>query len=155
LTAFSVGSARASSKELVCRDWVPPSTAANASTAVRTMLFSACWAVSVTPPVWVWNRSMALRGSRVPNRSVTILAHIRRAARNFATSSKKFMWQAKKNDSRGANSSMAWPASRAAWTYEMALARVKATSCTAVHPASRMWYPEIEMVFHFGMRSRQ
>ncbi len=37
----------------------------------------------------------------------------------------------------------------------MALARVNATSCTAVEPASRMWYPEIEMVFHFGRRSPQ
>ena len=27
---------------------------------------------------------------------------------------------------------------------------VNAISCTAVEPASRMWYPEIEMVFHFG-----
>jgi hypothetical protein len=42
----SVGSARASSKALVCRLWVPPRTAESAWTVVRTMLFSACWAVS-------------------------------------------------------------------------------------------------------------
>lgn len=33
-----VGSARASSNELVCRDWVPPNTAAMASMVVRMML---------------------------------------------------------------------------------------------------------------------
>ena len=89
--ACSVGSASASSKEFVCSDCVPPSTADSASRAVRTMLFSGCCAVSVAPPVCVWNRSIALRGSLAPNRSVMILAHILRAARNFATSSKKFM----------------------------------------------------------------
>ena len=46
----SVGSARASSRELVCRDCAPPSTAAMACSAVRTMLTSGCCAVSVTPP---------------------------------------------------------------------------------------------------------
>src|SRR5450759_1431961 len=40
------GSASASSKELVCRDWVPPSTAANACTVTRIMFTSGCWAVS-------------------------------------------------------------------------------------------------------------
>ena len=44
--ASSVGSASASSKEFVCSDCVPPSTPASASIAVRTMLFSGCWAVS-------------------------------------------------------------------------------------------------------------
>ena len=34
----SVGSAIASSKELVCSDWVPPNTAAMASMVVRTTL---------------------------------------------------------------------------------------------------------------------
>ena len=32
----------------------------------------------------------------------------------------------------------------------MPSASVKATSCTAVAPASRMWYPLTEIVFHFG-----
>ena len=50
-TAFSVGSASASSHELVCSDCVPPSTPASASIAVRVMLFSGCWAVSDTPAV--------------------------------------------------------------------------------------------------------
>ena len=56
LTALSVGSASASSIELVCSDWVPPRTPASASIAVRTMLFSGCWAVSEQPAVWVWKR---------------------------------------------------------------------------------------------------
>ena len=37
----------------------------------------------------------------------------------------------------------------------MPLASVNATSCTAVLPASRMWYPEIEIVFQRGTRSLQ
>ena len=68
-----------------------------------------------------------------------IVAHIRRAARNLAISSKKFMWHAKKNESRGAKSSISRPASRAACTYAMPSARVNAISCAAVEPASRMW----------------
>ncbi len=30
---------------------------------------------------------------------------------------------------------------------------VNASSCTAVAPASCMWYPEIEIELNFGMRS--
>ena len=37
----------------------------------------------------------------------------------------------------------------------MALANVNATSCTAVEPASRMWYPLIEIVFHCGTSRSQ
>ena len=33
----------------------------------------------------------------------------------------------------------------------MPSASVKATSCTAVAPASRMWYPLTEIVFHRGI----
>ena len=68
-----------------------------------------------------------------------IVAHIRRAARNFAISSKKCMWHAKKNDRRGAKSSTARPASTAAWTYAIPFASVNAISWAAVEPASRMW----------------
>ena len=64
--AFSVGSASASSIELVCRDCVPPSTPASASIAVRTMFTSGCWAVSDTPAVWVWKRSCIDRSSSAP-----------------------------------------------------------------------------------------
>ena len=80
------------------------------------MLFWGCWAVSVAPPVCVWNRSIRLLGSFAPNRSAMIVAHIRRAARNLAISSKKFMWHAKKNETRGAKPSTSSPASIAAWT---------------------------------------
>ena len=55
-TAPSVGNASASSNELVCKDWVPPSTADKASVAVLTMLLSGCCAVRLTPAVWVWKR---------------------------------------------------------------------------------------------------
>ena len=152
---LSVGSASASSIALVCSDWVPPATAAIAWIATRTTLVSGCWAVSVDPAVWVWKRSTHERGSRAPNSSRIIRAHIRRAARNFATSSRRLLWALKKNDRRGANSSIARPAATAARTYSRALARVNATSCTAVEPASRMWYPEIEIVFHFGTSRAQ
>ena len=85
--AFSVGSAIASSKELVCSDCVPPSTAASAWTATRTRLTSGCCAVSWTPAVWVWKRSISDLGFFAPNSSRMTCAQIRRAARNFATSS--------------------------------------------------------------------
>ena len=58
LTDSSVGRASASSIELVWRLCVPPSTAARACRATRTTLFIGCCAVSVTPPVWVWKRSI-------------------------------------------------------------------------------------------------
>ena len=64
--AFSVGRAIASSIEFVCSDWVPPSTPASASIAVRTMLTSGCWAVSDTPAVWVWKRSCSERSDSAP-----------------------------------------------------------------------------------------
>ena len=116
LAARSLGSASASSKPLVCSDWVPPHTAAKPCRATRTMLFSGCWAVSVTPPVCVWKRSRSERSSVAPKRSRMIVAHIRRAARNFATSWKTLLWPLKKKARRGAKSSTASPASSAACT---------------------------------------
>ena len=53
----SVGSAIASSKLLVCSDWVPPSTAASASIVVRMMLLYGSCSVRLTPLVWQWVRS--------------------------------------------------------------------------------------------------
>ena len=47
----------ASSNELVCSDCVPPSTAANASSVVRTTLFHGSCAVSEYPLVWLCVRS--------------------------------------------------------------------------------------------------
>ena len=96
----SVGSASASSRPLQCSDWVPPSTAASACSATRTMLLSGCCAVSVLPAVWAWKRSCCARGFVAPNRSRISRAHRRRAARNFAISSRKLLWALKKNDSR-------------------------------------------------------
>ena len=137
--ASSLGSASASSYAFVWSDWVPPRTAASASIAVRTMLLSGCWAVSVDPIVCVWKRSSDDAGSFAPYRSRTIRAQIFRAARNLATSSMSVECAAKKKDSWGANRSTAWPAAIAASMYAMASAKVKASSCTASAPASRMW----------------
>src|SRR5215469_7535841 len=74
----------------------------------------------------------------------------RRAARNLAISSKKSLCELKKNDSLGANSSTGRPASIPYCTYSTPSRSVKASSWSAVEPASRMWYPEIEIVFQRG-----
>ena len=50
----------------MCSELVPPSTAASASMAVRTTLFTGCWAVSDTPAVWVWKRSHWARAVFAP-----------------------------------------------------------------------------------------
>ena len=57
-----VGSASASSNELVCNDWVPPSTAASASNVVRMMLLCGSCSVRLTPEVWQCMRSARLAG---------------------------------------------------------------------------------------------
>src|SRR5262249_40962502 len=64
--ASPLGSAGPSSSALVGSELVPPSTAASASTAVRTTLLSGCCAVSETPAVWVWNRSHWARSAAAP-----------------------------------------------------------------------------------------
>ena len=81
VAASLVGSASASSSELVCSELVPPSTAASACSAVRTTLLYGCCAVSDTPAVWVWKRSCHERGFFAPNRSRIASAHSLRAAR--------------------------------------------------------------------------
>ena len=151
----SVGSASASSNPFVCMDCAPPHTADSACTATRTMLFSGCCAVRVEPPVCAWKRSACAFGLVAPKRSRMIPAHIRRAARNFAISWKKWLCALKKNERRAPNSSGESPASTAAWQYAIPFASVKASSCAAVAPASRMWYPEIEIVLMSGSRSWQ
>ena len=103
VAACSVGSASASSNEFVWSDCAPPQTAESAWIATRTMLFSGCCAVSVEPPVCAWKRSASARGFVAPKRSRMIPAHRRRAARNFATSWKKWLCALKKNDSRSPN----------------------------------------------------
>ena len=96
----------------MCSELVPPSTAASASTAVRTTLLYGCWAVSDTPAVWVWKRSDCAFAVVAPYRSRSHRAQIRRAARNLAISSKKSMWASKKKLSPGANSSTSSPRDR-------------------------------------------
>ena len=103
------------------------------------MLLSGCWAVRVEPAVWVWKRIAHDLGSLAPITSFMRRAHRRRAARNFATSSKRWLCPFQKNDSRGAKPSTSSPASMAARTYAIPLAIVKASSWAAVAPASRMW----------------
>ena len=112
--ACSVGSASASSNEFVCSDCAPPQTAESAWIATRTMLFSGCWAVSVEPPVCAWKRRASARSFVTPSRSRSSFAHSRRAARNFATSWKKWLCALKKKESRSPNSSGDSPASTAA-----------------------------------------
>lgn len=136
---MSVGRAIASSKELVCSDCVPPSTAARPCTATRTRFTSGCWAVSCTPAVCVWNRSMSDLGFCAPNSSFITRAQILRAARNLATSSRIVVRATKKNDRRGAKSSTSMPAATAVRTYSMPSARVNAISCAGEAPASAMW----------------
>ena len=137
--ALSEGSASASSIASVCIDCVPPSAPASAWTVTRIRFTSGCTSVSDTPAVCVWKRSHKERGFCAPKVSRISRAQMRRAARNFATSSKKSLWLLKKNDSRGAKSSMARPRSSAQRTYSSPSARVKASSWAAVEPASRMW----------------
>ena len=84
-------------------------------------------------------RSIQLPGFSAWYRSRISLAHIRRRARYLAISSKKSMWVLKIQLSRPANSSTSIPRSRVASIYAIALAKLKAISCTTVEPASRMW----------------
>ena len=119
----SVGRASASSSALVCSDWVWPWVAAIASIAVRTTLLNTSCAASDQPDVWQWVRSDSERGSFGSNGFISF-AHSRRAARSLATSMKKFMPTAQKNDTRGANRSTLSPALSPARTYSTPSARV-------------------------------
>ncbi len=119
----SVGSASASSSALVCSDWVCPWVAAIASTQVRVTLLNTSCAVSDQPEVCEWVRSESDLGFCGPNRE-TSFAHSSRAARSLATSMKKFMPIAQKNDSRGANASTSIPAAIPARRYSTPSARV-------------------------------
>jgi hypothetical protein len=110
----SVGSASASSKAFVWTDCAPPHTAESACTATLTTLFSGCCAVRVEPPVCAWKRSAWAFGLVAPKRSRMIRAQSVRAARNFATSWKKWLCALKKKESRSPNSSGESPAATAA-----------------------------------------
>src|SRR5579883_2418023 len=106
---------------------------------------------ALQPAVCVWKRSCHDLGSFAPYRSRMWRAQMRRAARYLQISSKKSMCALKKNERRGAKESTSMPAFMPASTYANPSASVKANSCTAVDPASRMWYPLIEIVFHLGI----
>src|SRR5437762_1026970 len=84
-----------------------------------------------------------------------IVPHRRRAARNFATSSSRSMWALKKNEICGAIESTSRPRATASSTYAIPFARVNPISCTAVAPASRMWYPLTLIAFHRGTSREQ
>mmetsp|Transcript_6570 Transcript_6570/g.20628 ORF Transcript_6570/g.20628 Transcript_6570/m.20628 type:complete len:393 (-) Transcript_6570:96-1274(-) len=82
----SVGSATASSNELVCSDWAPPMTAAIASTVVRTTLLYMSCSVSDHPDVCVCVRSSSDLGFLGLKCFFTSVAQSVRAARSFAIS---------------------------------------------------------------------
>ncbi len=119
----SVGSASASSSALVCRDCVCPWVAAMASTHVRATLLNTSCAVSDQPDVCEWVRRDSDLGLEGWN-CCTNSAHSRRPARSLATSMKKFMPMAQKNDNRGAKVSMSMPAASPARMYSTPSARV-------------------------------
>ena len=119
----SVGSAMASSRALVCRLWVWPWVEAIASMQVRTTLLKTSCAVSDQPEVWLCVRSESDLGFVAPW-SLTRRAQSSRAARILATSMKKFMPIAQKNDSRGANASTSRPTALPARMYSTPSARV-------------------------------
>ena len=103
------------------------------------MFTSGCCLVSEQPAVWAWKRIQRLRSFFAPKRSLITRDQIRRAARSFAISSKKSLWMLKKKEMRGAIASTSRPRSTHHWTYSTPSRSVKASSCAAVEPASRMW----------------
>ncbi len=119
----SVGSARASSSEFVCSDWVWPWVAAMASMQVRVTLLKTSCAVRLHPEVCEWVRSDSDLGFCGSNCCMS-RAQRSRPARSLATSMKKFIPIAQKNDRRGANASTSSPASMPARTYSTPSASV-------------------------------
>ena len=93
---------------LVCRDWYLRGTAASVWIVTLDILFNGCCAVRVLPPVWVWKRSIIALGSVAP-RSFMIWAHMRRAARNLATSSNKIIMCIEEEGRRLPNTLMSNP----------------------------------------------
>src|SRR6476661_3993771 len=96
----SVGKAIASSRALVCNDWVCPCVAAIASIQVRATLLNGSCAVNDHPEVCECVRNDNDFGFFAPN-SPTNLDHNARAARIFAISMKKFIPIAQKKLSLG------------------------------------------------------
>src|SRR5699024_12057954 len=96
--------ATSSSGGVVASGGVWPWVAALAPPHVRTTLLYTSWAVNDHPEVCEWVRRLNDL-SRTAPRSLTRRAHSRRAARSLATSMKKFIPIAQKNDSLGAKRS--------------------------------------------------
>src|SRR5690606_26350125 len=99
----------ASSKEVVCRDWVWPNAAAIASMVVRATLVKGSCSVKDHPEVWLCALSAKDLGSLGLN-WLTISAQSNLPALNLAISIKWFIPMAQKKDKRGAKSSMSIPA---------------------------------------------
>ena len=100
-------------------------------------MFTLYWGfVREAAAVWQWKRSRIDSGFFAPNWFFIIFAQTRRAARNFAISSKKSAWHTKKNASLGANLSTSIPVFVTSSTYVTAFAIVKAISCSGDDPAS-------------------
>ena len=100
---------------------------------------SGCCAVSWTPAVWVWNRSICDFGFLAPNSSRMIRPTC--GARRETSRPPRAAWCARRRrTTAGARTRRrpGRPASAAA-TYSFALASVNAISCTGVAPASAMW----------------
>ncbi len=94
-----------------------------ASTMVRMTLLNTSCAVRLQPEVLRMGAQGEDLGFLAP-RSLISRVHRRRAARNFATSMKKFMPMAQKKERRGAKASMGRPALAPARTYSTPSASV-------------------------------
>src|SRR5437660_8180343 len=99
---------------------------------VLTILLRGCCHVRDAPEFWACVLNKSDLGSLTLYLSLNTRAQIRRAARNFATSSKKSIPQLKKKERRGAKSSTFNPASMPRSTYANPSANVKASSWTAL-----------------------
>src|SRR5207245_4700544 len=99
---------------------------------VRTMLLRGCCHVRDAPEFCACVLNNNDLESLTLYLSFNTRAQIRRAARNFATSSKKSIPQLKKKERRGAKSSTFKPASSPRSTYANPSASVNASSLTAL-----------------------
>src|SRR3989442_4984836 len=84
---------------------------------VRTILLRGCCHVRDAPEFWACVLNKSDLGSLTLYLSLNTLAQIRRAARNFATSSKKSIPQLKKKERLRAKSSTLCPSSSSTSTY--------------------------------------
>ena len=140
----------ASSNALVCKDCVPPNTAAAASIQVRATLLKGSCSVKLQPLVWQWVLSISdfefFGLNLLTNFAQSILA-----ALNLAISVKWSIPIAQKKESLGANISISIPAAIPVLIYSKPSAKVYANSISQVAPASCIWYPEIEIELNLGM----